>query len=278
MLQFREFENRNLSAFRPVYLRTNLNSDEALMVGVVFQNDNNIELIKIDSPSALAGLRCLYDEAAQEQLIFSLQILKDYINKDVKDIVNIREPTSNIRFGKLSEFESQDPKKFAHEFLKISSSLYKYSGSCRNTSKTISHEVVAKKLYDAASQINVIASTKLFTGYKLKIDKVKPIKIPIYGDVIFGTSVSMVTSQLNVARNYAEAFVAKLSYARTKVDRIPVIYVLTPSFKDNINQSQVEDNIGELKLLTDAHDILLRSDRDVTELAHTVLYDDKKTA
>ena len=278
MLQFQELENKKLSIFRPVYLRTNPNFDEALMIGIVLQNENNIELIKIDSPSALSTLKCLYDESAQEQLIFSLKILKDYIGGTGQDITNIREPISNIRFGKVSEFESDNPKQFAHEFLQMASSLYKYTGTCKKSSKTITNEVATRKLYDAATKINLVAATQLFRGFKLKVDKVKPIKLPIYGDLLVGASVSMITSQLNVAKNYGEAFIAKLSYARSKIDRVPAIYVLTPSYKDDINQSQVEDSIGELKLLADAHDVLMRQDKDINELAHAVLYDDKKIA
>ncbi len=261
---------------RVVYLKPSAIASEAIAVGVVSQVGDVIHLTNIESPLEFDALRCLQGEAEVGNVIFSLKFLKQQLKRGYSDIEEIDSTVSNCFLGNSQQFVSEDHLSYARNYLRLSSCLLQ-ERTCKTAKRTLTQNDASKILFDKISQFDVITATKLFEGYSLDVSRGKKIKFPIYGERIIAAPVSMVTKQINVAKNIAEAYCAKLSVARNYVKRNAVIYVILPSIDKTSNLSLLEDSLGELEFIADANGVSVRAEKNIDELAQAVLHDERSS-
>jgi len=259
---------------RVVYLKPSAVANEAIAVGVLTQVGENIRLINIESPSAFDALRCLQGEAEVGNVIYSLQFLKQQLRNNYSDINEITSSVSNCFFGNIQKFVSENPSEYARDYLRLSSCLLqdKYKKAIKSS---LTQKDVTKVLFDKVSYFDVITATRLFEGYSLEVMRGRKIRFPMYGEKIIGAPVSMITKQINTAKNLAEAYCAKLAVARDHVRRNAMLYVMLPSRNKATNQSLLEDSLGELEFIANANGISVRAEKSAEELAQAVLHDEK---
>ena len=181
---------------------------------------------------------------------------------------------SNCFLGNCQQFVSQDPIAYARDYLRLSSCLIQERVS-HVVKKTLTQKDVSNILFDKVSQFDVITATRLFEGYNLEILRSKKIKFPIYGEKIIAAPISMVTKQVNSAKNLAEAYCAKLSVASDIVKKNAVLYIVLPSREKTANLSLLEDSLGEIDFIADASGVSVRAEKSIDELAQAVLYDER---
>lgn len=268
----RQFNALTEGMMRVVYLRPRNVGDEAIAVGVVYQCNDKIEVVTVESVSAYEALRCLQGDYAVDGTIAALGVLKSYVeNSETIDLVS---PSSNLMLGEVKGFFSENSREYARDYLYLSSSLLQERKKSA-VQKKVSQSDIAKELYKEVSHINVIAATKLFDGYKIKTKRNRSISFPIFGDRIIGAPISMTSSKVASSKTLAEAYCAKFVVAREYVNRKPSLYVLAPSFNSkDVNMSLIEDSLGELEMVADANDIAVRVERNTIELARAILLDE----
>ena len=259
---------------RIVYLRPNLYSDERLAICVIVSAETKMHLKTIvNSGLALSALNDFFDQHAQEQTMFALKILDHYV-KTNRNIADLEPPSDILRFGPPTNATCEDPEQFAHDLLEISSSLYRAYQCKTRVSESIGQEEVTTNLFHSVTELNALKATGLFKGARISLSGQSSIRVPILGDRIIGVPVSFVTKQIANAKTQAEAFIAKYSIAGKRINKKPAVYILTPSHEYKINQKHIEDGLAELKAVADGHNVLLRHERSLSELAHALLRDE----
>ena len=258
---------------RVVYMRSNVAADEALAVGVVYTCNSEIRLLTIEGMPDSA-LYCLYDGAVVSNLRFSVHVLRQLLRGFDGCIEDIESPASNIFFGIPKSFVADDLEKYVKDYLKLASSLVPEKQG-KKKAGGISQKDIGRVLYHEASQIDVIAATTLFEGYRYPLARGKYIRFPIYGESVVGAPVSFVTRQVGAAKNTAEAYSAKLSAVSANASRKGALYVLLPSLDYGANHNLIEDSVGELELVASANDVTVRFEKDSRELAKRLILDDE---
>lgn len=260
---------------RVVYLKPNEYSDESLAVGVLVHHDLGYEFSYVASEAAYAALDCLYGAEAREQLIFGIDVLRKQIYSGSDIFEKGNSPTSLLRFSSVEHVSCDNPKKYASDFLKISSSLYRNYECTQGANDYIGQDIIKLDLYKRASLLDAIKATKLFEGRKFELPEKGKVNIPIYGERIFGAPISFVTKRVSSAKVQAEAYIARFNYVKQLLDnQRSVLYILTPTLDKNVNHKIVKSSIDELYEIAKANDVILRCEKDPNELAHMILEDE----
>lgn len=268
------FETLTQGILRVVYLETSLVANEAIALAVLYQSNKQLKLICIEAPIAFDALRALQGDAIVDNVIFSLQLLKQEFSKSNEDIDTVSLNISSF-FSWTSTTVYMRGRTFLCQRLFISCILLTRREKKTTSKKNMSQKDITDILFDKASQYDVITATRLFEGYNLELSKGNKIKFPIYGRNIIAAPVSMITQRINTAKNLAEAYCAKLSAARNQVKRNAILYIMTPSIDKLFNQSLLEDSLGELNYIANANDIHVRAEKSAKELAQAILHDEK---
>lgn len=268
------FETLTQGILRVVYLETSLVANEAIALAVLYQSNKQLKLICIEAPIAFDALRALQGDAIVDNVIFSLQLLKQEFSKSNEDIDTVSLNISSFFLGHPQPFICEDAHSYARDYLYLASCLLEERKKT-TSKKNMSQKDITDILFDKASQYDVITATRLFEGYNLELSKGNKIKFPIYGRNIIAAPVSMITQRINTAKNLAEAYCAKLSAARNQVKRNAILYIMTPSIDKLFNQSLLEDSLGELNYIANANDIHVRAEKSAKELAQAILHDEK---
>lgn len=265
--------------YRVIYLHPNAYSDEQIAVGVALSANNEIYFSNISTSLAYERLNALLGKNAQEQTILALKTLRQYMNANHGiGINNLISPTDLLHLGPTSHAKCDNPHQFSHDLLEISSSLYQ-NYHCKTADHgSISQEAVIGSLYDSVTQLNALKATQLFRGEKISLSREASIKVPILGDHIVGGPISLVAKKIELAKNIAEASIARYSLAGKVIKKKAAIYILAPSRGFKTNQPKLESSLFELKAIADGLGVLFRYERNLSELAHALLSDEEEAA
>lgn len=260
---------------RIVYLRPNMYSEEQITVGIVIANQSgSVFRTIVNSEVARSTLRSFFSEEVEEQALEDLNLLEQKV-KQASSLSFVESPSGLLRLGPISEVSCSDPLRFAQDLLEVSSSLFRTYHCATRTSDSVGQDVIASQLYDSVTQLNVIKATGLFRGAEVRVSDGFSIKLPICGERIFGSPVSLVTPKVATAKTQAAALIAKYSVARKILHRRPAIYVLAPSrAQRGINHELVENSLIELSAIASELNVLLRHERNLSELAYALLKDE----
>lgn len=260
---------------RLVYMKPNEYSDESLAVGVLVRHELGCEFSYVASEAAYTALGCLYGIEAKEQLIYGLDVLRRriYSGSDIFETGN--SPTSLLKFSSIDHVTCSNPKTYASDFLKISSSLYRNYDCMQGSSDYVGQDTIKLDLYKRASLLDAIKATKIFEGRKFDLLSKGKVEIPIYGEKIFGAPISFVTKRVSTAKVQAEAYIAKFNYVKQILNhQSAALYILMPTLDKDINHKIVKSSIDELYEIAKANDVILRCEKDPNELAHIILNDE----
>lgn len=261
-------------AYRLVYFRPSPYSDEALVVGVLLSADRTVYLRTIQSESAYSALAHLFGENGKEQVSFAIDLLRSHVDKIADHLDTLGSPSDIISLGAVNRGVCGDPQGFAHDLLEMSSSLFRSYSSPLGQSGYITQEEISFCLFDNVTKLNALKATILFKGLEVPLSKQSTVRVPISGDRVIGGSVSLVTKQVGAAKTQAEALIAKYSVAGRIVDKKPAIYVLVPGSESKVNQKEVDASLFELRDVAEGHNVLVRHERSLPELAQALLRDE----
>jgi hypothetical protein len=265
---------------RIVYLQPSAYSDEALAVGVVFDDSKTVQFEKIGSVGCFETLSDLYGDDFTEQVIFSLELLTDLVSKKEFAITDSNLPVDILRFGPASKAYCENPSSYVRDLLRISSSLFGTYSVRRKSLARVDQATIEKVLLDSIVRLNPLRGKELVQNKKFEITKKRRIEIPLYGNRIMGAPVSLSTTRPGQATNQAEAYIARLHWAREALEELenairePVIYVYAPAQDTSEGGSSISEIVNELALIGEASQVSVRVADQIDALARKVYEDE----
>lgn len=257
--------------FRLVYLQPNPYSEEALVVGVVAEWENQIYLDKINAPDNFQVLGCLFGSEAREQVIFALNLLQESTHKPSCALSEFESPTSILKLGSLVSMSCEDPKQFSRDVLRLSSSLYRnYKTSAMCEIESFAYKKLVKSLRQSIIQLNPFLGREFIKPVRIQTKGGNYIEVPISGPRTIGTPVSLVMKEPGTVKNLGDAVIARLRVAKERLKKDPILYVYVPSAATGIDVSKVQDSLDELQVVGEVCDVTVCAKNSVEELARSL--------
>jgi hypothetical protein len=256
---------------RLVYLQPNPYSDEALAVAVLLEHGDRMYFDRIVSPDNYRALECLFGDQMREQTIFALDVLREYAYSSDWSLSEAEAPTDILKFGPLVRVSCESPEKYTRDLLRISSSLYR---TCRieiEDAPSVNQRQVMESLRTSIVMLHPFRGEALIKPKKLRLKNKTHIEIPIYGDMVMGSPISMATKELGGAKTQAEAAIARLHYAQEILtDKTPVIFVYAPTSEKSADRNRLEDTLGELEVVGKSSEVEICPEDSIEKLARAV--------
>jgi hypothetical protein len=256
---------------RLVYLQPNPYSDEALVVAVLLDHGSRLYFDRIVSPDNYRALECLFGEQMREQTIFALDVLREHVYSSSFSLSETDSPTDLLRLGAVFRVSCDEPEKYARDLLRISSSLYRTFRIEMEDAPSVNQKQMADFLRASIIRLNLFKGEALIKPKRLRLKNKGHIEIPIYGDMVMGSPISMATRELGGAKTQAEAAIARLHYAREILtNRTPVIFVYAPLSEKSADNNRVEDTLGELEVVGRSSEVEICPEDTIEKLARAV--------
>lgn len=255
--------------FRLVYLQPNPYSDEALVVGVAAEFGGSLYFNKINAPENFDALSCFFGKEAREQVIFALDVMRELIQRHETSLPDFESPTTSLKLGSLTRASCEDPEVFLRDLLKLASSLYRsYSIGADCNFESVNQKSITTSLKKTIVRLNPFWGKDLIKPARIQWNDSRYFEIPISGSRTIGMPISLVSKEPSAG--YGETIIAKLSYAREQLKKDPIVYVYMPQMTGSIEQTKVEDSLGELQLVGHACDVKICADDSIENLARAV--------
>jgi hypothetical protein len=255
---------------RLVYLQPNRYSDEAIVIGVIVEIDGRVYLDKINSPDSYEALSCLFGGDTRGQTVFSLQVLHEHVYSRDFSLADAKSPTNILKLGPSLRVICDDVESYARELLRLSSSLfrtYRVAGECF---QSVTQKQIVESLKQIIVRLNPFRGRELVRPRRIQLRDNSYIEIPISGDLTIGQPISMVTKEIGRSKTEAEAAIAKLNYAREKLNKQPIVYVYIPTSDNGIDAGKIEDSLGELQAVGRTSNVEICSENSIENLAKAV--------
>lgn len=256
---------------RLVYLQPNPYSDEALVVAVLLESRGRLYFDRIVSPDNYRALECLFGEQMRDQTIFALDVLREHAHSSSLSLFEAEAPTDLLKFGSVFRVSCENPEKYARDLLRVSSSLYRTYRVETEDAPFVSQRQVVEFLRESIVRLNLFKGQALIKPKRLQLKDKGHIEIPIYGDMVMGSPISMATKEVGGAKTQAEASIARLRYARELLTgRTPVVFVYAPVGGKSADRNRMEDTLAELEVVGKASEIEICPEDSIEKLARAV--------
>jgi len=272
----KEQESQSIpTKYRLIYLQPSNYSEEAIAVGIVAQSSEGFFKADIRmSRGAIKRMCDLLDEEVIDHLDYALDNLWKLV-KGLESLEKLDSKNSLLSLGRAIPARCSNPESFIKDMLQISSCMYKTFVSENAENFSITQKELTNSFRDKVTHLNAFKATQIFTKKKMQLDSRNTITVPIFGEHVFGGPISFVTQQVSSAKIQAEALIAKYSLVKKEKNRKAALYVLTPSYEMLLNHKKVERELDELEAVAKGHDVLIRHERTLDNLALALLNDEK---
>jgi len=259
-------------SWRIVYFRPNNYSDEAISVGVILGTQGRLLVQHVCSPDSLETFTSIFGADTRDQLLFALDALKHLV-----DLLSLIPPTTALRFGRVTAGSSEDPESFGRDLLRLSSSLFRHYEVVNSAFKPVGQNDVISHLRESVVQLSPFRGRALMNPITVQVTEASQFKVPICGAHTIGAPVSLMTSRIADAIKSAEAFMLRLRYARSVLNRCPHIYVYTPPLSDDASSfsGRVNASLEELRALGESSGVIVNAADTIDGLARAVLRNEK---
>lgn len=268
---------------RAIYLAPNAFSDEAICIGILYEDNNNSGFESIQSRQVFDKLHYLYGDELVDNLKFSLRLLRESISENNTLLSEMATPTDLLRFGTVSLATVENTANYISDLLRISSSLYNSYRLTKNRFQPKTQEDIEKEFKQKIVDIDPLAGRRIVESKKVRLRDKTKIDIPIFGERIIGAPVSISISRSGSSIGIGEAYIAKLNWAREAlilregIKRVPKIYVYKPETLEQSQRSRIDDGVYELEEIGKASDVEVFAEHDMSILATRVYSDEGLT-
>jgi hypothetical protein len=259
-------------AWRVVYYRPSAYSNEAIAVGVIVEHEGSCFLDYAASVEVLEKFTDIFGAPARDELIFGLGLLNDEVRASRLGCTNDETPCEYFSLGAATPAVCENPREFARDMLRLSSSLFRQLESTSIRFQSVSQAEVVNSVKRRLVQLDPFRATALIKPATVKCGENRSFKVPICGSRTIGAPVSLITTRVTEAMTAAEAQMMRLQYAQHVLGRDSFLYVFTPPKSADIGSisGRVADGIEELQALGDSCGVQVCSSDSIDELVSNI--------
>ncbi len=274
-------EHSNLTEdirWRLVYFKPNAYSNEAISVGVIVSWKGKVFVDHVCSVDAIEAFTSVFGAGARDQLIFGIEVLKQWVTDSRFDFASCSSPTNVLALGRATTGVCDDVSRFSRDLLRLSSSLFKRYEVVNSRFQSVGQNDIIISLRRRIVALDPFRGKELIKPMTVNISEGSSFKVPLYGSRTIGAPVSLMTNRVGQAMKSAEAYMLQLSHAKNVLSRSPHVYVYTPPLSEDANSfsGRVMAGLDELEVLGKTSGVTVSWSDNMDELATVVLKNEER--